>query len=85
MTRENIPFIITFSPHTLELHKLCNEPAEGNARQSRSSRRLILSLSGHKSLDEDVNEYLSFRSVEAPSYLNPAGGLAMFLSFKMRH
>jgi len=58
----------TFSRYILELHKLHSEPAEGNTRQSRSFVASS-SLPDHKSLDEDVNEYLSFRSVEASSCL----------------
>jgi len=42
------------------------------------------SLPDHKSLDEDVNEYLSFRSFQAPFCHSLAVGLAVFLSFETR-
>lgn len=72
--KKKIPFIVTFSRCTFELHKLYSEPA---MRCSLVVPAASSSLPGHKSLDEDVNEYLSFRSVEASSCLNPAGDLAM--------
>lgn len=76
-------FVIIFASYVLGFHKLHGEPTEDDA--SLVALVASTSLPTHKSLDEDVNEYLSFRSVAAPSYLNPNGGLATFLSFKTRH
>lgn len=69
--------------HSSSVHYVVNRPKA--IQDSLVVPVISSSLPGHKSLDEDVNEYLSFRSVEASSCLNLPGGLAIFLSFKTRH
>lgn len=70
--RKNISFVLIFFyiTHLTPIYKLYGKPAKDSARCLVGPRLASSFLPGHKSLDEDVNEYLFFRSAEAPFYLN---------------